>query len=293
MRSAMRLFREGHPDDFAERHAGLLVAGALTAAAWALLLTSFVRQPTPVEASSPMTIRLQPREEPVLAEQILVEELSFEAAARTSANPDDAADFDPLAQVGGGEPAREVFSIEDWEPTTAVEVAALQRIRSRLLDESDALDAAQTALKSEIIRRSVQSAGREFLLNSDGAEKGVIRLLDVSGFPDDIVRRVCARYGITMTFGYATPSDGGSYLSGARTSSGDYGAAPEPGYYNIFQLSDKAVSMMASLEIQALMAEGCAPGRCRVRQITFGIVMDESGEFRLGVTDLQVERLRR
>jgi hypothetical protein len=65
-----------------------------------------------------------------------------------------------------------------------------------------------------------------------------------------------------------------------------------PGYYETFVLSPKALSMMAAIETKALMDRGFQPRNSRIRKIVFGIIKDENDEFSLGVTDIEVERLR-
>lgn len=283
----MQLFRDGHPEDFTERHAGMIVSMALAVALGAVLATVVVAPPRVAARPPQMTIRLQPPAQPLVAP--LDEQQLLELAAAASRNPSDTADFNPDAAEGG---AQAVSTIESWRPSTPADFAALRRLQEGILNEADALEARQSALAIGVMERSVESVGREFLLNSDGGREGVLRFIDVSGFPDDVVRQVCRRYGISVKFDYVTPSAGGSWISGARTSSGEFGAAREPGFYHVFQLSDKSVAMMTAIEVQALTKADCRPGKCRVRQITFGIVMDDEGHYALGVTDLQVEELR-
>jgi hypothetical protein len=234
-----------------------------------------------------MTIRLLPPAQPLVAP--LSQEQLLELAAAASRNPSDSDEFNPDAAKGGAEA---ISTIEAWRPSSPADFAALRRLQEGILNEADALDAQQTALAVGVMERSVESVGREFLLNSDGGREGVLRFIDVSGFPDDVVLQVCRRYGISVKFDYVTPQAGGSWISGARTSTGEFGTAREPGFYHVFQLSDKSVAMMTAIEVQALTKAGCRPGKCRVRQITFGIVMDDEGQHALGVTDLKVENLR-
>lgn len=184
-------------------------------------------------------------------------------------------------------------TIETWRPS-AQQAHALAELRMKLADESAAIAARKEELAKGITDRELNLAGREFILNSDGGTQGVIRTLDVSGHDEDEVMRILrTRYGITVETRHVTPQAGRNFLNAARTAEGTFTTAAEAGVYDVFILSAKARSMMASMEVKAMQAEGYDPTTTRVREIEFGMVRDErTGELTLAVVKLSAERVR-
>ncbi len=184
-------------------------------------------------------------------------------------------------------------TIESWRPS-AQQAGALAELRLKLADEAAALAAQKQELARGITDRELNLAGREFILNSDGGTQGVIRTLDVSGHDEDEVMRVLrTRYGITVETRHVTPQAGRNFLNAARTAEGTFTTAAEAGVYDVFILSAKARSMMASMEVKAMQGEGYDPTATRVREIEFGMVRDErTGELSLAVVKLRAERIR-
>ncbi len=186
-------------------------------------------------------------------------------------------------------------SLEEWKPDNALKERQLNKLMNRISDQEANLQSQRDGIRAALNRREVETTGREFLFNSDGGKQGVIRLLDVEGFPTDVVKRVYARYGIDVDYRYLRPEDLNTkrtYFNKVITNDDSFTTKREAGYYEVFQLSSKAISLLAGLEREAITSQQRDPRNTRVRSVTFGIILNDRNEYALGVTDLQFERLR-
>jgi hypothetical protein len=109
--------------------------------------------------------------------------------------------------------------------------------------------------------------------------------------PAEIERQVLERYGIKYDHRYTQPNAGRSFLNSAETDQGRFTNTAAEGYYDVFVLSPMALNLMTRMEIQALTERGFDPRNTRVRKVVFGIVLEESGGYILGVVDLEVEKI--
>ncbi len=194
------------------------------------------------------------------------------------------------------DPVEEVDpTMEEWAPDHALKQVQLGKLMERAEAAESRLRNQRDALRGELNRREVETTGREFLFNSDGGREGVVRLLDVEGFPEHVLKSVYARYGIDVEFRYLKPEDLNTkrtYFNAVITEQESFTAKREAGYYEVFQLSNKAISLLASMEREAITRQNKDPKNVRVRSVTFGIMVDDRNEYILGVTDMQFERLR-
>ncbi|MBI5154469.1 hypothetical protein HZA57_04455 [Candidatus Poribacteria bacterium] len=284
------LFRPGHPSDLAERFGGFLVAFAVSAVSFAWLSTSLITTFRVPEALPSIRIVLGPSEEPVPA--ALQELPAFADIVATYVQPEEPQGPPPEDAAEEDTKPGQV-TVANWRPTTEKDAESVRAVLDEMALARQRLGVAETELKGRVNRLAVESAGREFLFNSDGGKSGIIRTLDFEGMPDEVVNEVCARYGIEVEYKFVRPDAGSRrFLNAALTSEGAFTSAQEEGYYHVFSLTPKAVSMMAAIEVTALMARGFEPGTTRIRKITFGIVKDNEGVYVLGVTDLEAEDLR-
>ncbi len=294
--SSVVVYRPPHPADFVEKYAGYLIATVVGIVGAIFLQLTILQIPIVEIARRELRIRLQPP--PALPnEEVQPLEAVFTEVAATSVNPADTEEFRSDADKGGGDPAEvadEPVNLASWLPATEQDRRKLDDILAQVNDSVNAVEQRATEIKAEINRLSVESVGRQFTLNSDGGRRGIIRTIDVEQFPEDLVMRVLARYGITVEFRHVTPDVGQrSFLNAATTAQGTFTSTVREGYYEVFVLSTKAVSMMATMELQALQKRGHDPVKTRIREVTFGIVKDEEyGDYALDVVDLKVERLR-
>lgn len=287
--------RAPRPGDLVERCGGLLVSSAIGALAFVLLQITVLSIPRVAETLGELRVRLAPEPEP---ETVPVEPLSqpmIEELAATSVNPADIDDVRSDAAEGAEAMlAMAKKGIEGWMPRTDDERRRLEAVVSGVRDLGDIVEVEETDAKAEVNRRAVESAGREFLLNSDGGRSGVVRTIDVSSFPEDLVVRVLARYGISIEFREVeVDGETRSFLNSATTEKGTFTSVRQGGFYQVFVMSPKALSMMSAMELRAMQERGHDPLRTRVRKVVFGIVKDdEFGDYGLGVTELEVERVR-
>lgn len=293
------LFAQAGPDHWAERWGSFISSSAIFAALLVVAATMELADKPP-EPDPPRIAMILSRPEPLEPEPPPppppMPDSTFEEAVALTTNPADIEEFRPDA-------ADLVTAATDLVPNpldpsadpgqgTRYDPRAIAALEQKMLDFRDQVEANQSQLEADIMRLAVESAGKEFILNSDGGKAGIIRTFDAVGIPEDVLLPVLRRYGITMEMRHTRPSGGRAFLSAARTEMGDFTTVQQEGEYMVFVLSAKAVSMMASMETAALMERGFEPRKTRVRRVEFGIVRDEDGRWALGVTDLQVEQVR-
>ncbi|MCC6547406.1 hypothetical protein IT570_09585 [Candidatus Sumerlaeota bacterium] len=182
-------------------------------------------------------------------------------------------------------------ALEDWSPTND-EAAQLDQIRSEVAQNKKELSQRATKVRESNIRMEVDSAMKDFKLNSDGGVEGAIRLLNVDGLAPAKIQPVLDKYGISFERRHTKPTSGRGFLNSAATSRGTFRDVSTEGYYDVMVLSGRAVHFMATLETEALMNRNYDPATTRIRKITFGIINNGQGELDLGVIDLQVEQIR-
>jgi hypothetical protein len=260
----------------------------------------YIRIPLP-EEPLPMTVlvEVEPPPVPIPPEMQIPVPPEESLLAATRVDSDEKAEElnDPMAGelVGDAVPddPEDPVKLQDWIPNTtdAAELAALSQEAAEL---GKKLNERRSELQQSITRQQVSSAAKDFELNSDGGVQGAVRLLDVEGFPLEDVIPVLKRYGITYERRNTSPSSGRSFLNAARTADGTFtNAEAKPGaVYEVMVLSAKAVSMMATREVEALIRDGFDPVRSRVRKIVFGIVRQPDGTLDLDVVSLDAEQIR-
>ncbi len=296
-----------------ERNAGYLVAvPAVTAV---LVILALIRLPLPQEPPPlPMKVVVQleeppepePMVEPEPEPQPVEEPPPMPEVVATRPDSDEQGEeiVDPVKaeeppatrelvlEQPLDEPVPTPPNIVDWVPNVdeAEQIAAL---REELNQAREQLDAKAREVREFVIKQEVSSAARDFELSSDGGTEGAIRLLNLQDhFPEAIIEQIKARYGIRYDHRYTTPSAGRGFLNAATTEAGSFSNTQRPGYYEVLVLSPKAIHAMSLLEREAMLDKGFEPRRDRVRKVVFGIVMNRQGEYDLGVTDLEIERVR-
>lgn len=292
--------RRPRPSDFVERHGGGVVAVACGVLAFVLLNLTIIALPKVEEKLQELRVRLEPApqaapepEPPAAATQ----PVAMDELAATSVNPGETDEVRLDAREGVEETVLAMAStttIEGWVPQTDADRERLASVVSRVRNLGDTVEFQETNAAAEVNRRMVESAGRKFLLNSDGGRAGIIRTIDVSSFPEDLVKRVLARYGISIEFrNVELDGETRSFLNSATTEAGTFTSVQREGYYEVFVMSAKALSMLSSMQLRALQDRGHDPMRTRVTKIVYGIVKDEEfGDYGLGVTEMEVEVIR-
>lgn len=291
--SQLRLFRPGHPDDWVERYGGFVVALAGALAGFAILYTTTFEPITAPARQKALEIVLNRTPPPVVEEQE-PRPPSFDVAA-TSVAPS----TQELVReaVRGSEHAAtesevraDPQTIATWMPSSDSDRAQIAAIQSQITDYGDRLKRTTTDMRAELNRLRVESAGREFIINSDGGREGAIRLLDVEGFDMAHIMPLLERYGISVEYRHVRPGQAPMYLNAANMQGGTFTSVSREGFYEVFVLSAKSVSMLASKELTAIQNRGYDPARTRVLRITFGVVKNSSDQLDLDVTELDVEQ---
>ena len=310
----MRFFSlTNHRLPWYERYGGFCIA--VPAVSLALVMLTWVRPdvPAPPRPPEPMRVLIELPEEPPPIEELqdqvppepeeLVEEEMLDpvppeiAATRVDSDETGEELVDPIVGQNASDAPFAHQAVEralaDWMPTQE-EAAELRALRDAMRREAEQLDTRRKELQSLVVREEVKSAARNFAINSDGGLRGAIRLLETAGWPDEVVRPILDRYGMTFERRYTEPVAGHSFLNAAQTGQGTFAAGGRAGYYDVLTLSNKALAYMASREAEALMKKGFDPRTTRVLRITFGIVKTSgpnSNDYDLGVTDLEVEQI--
>lgn len=288
-------FTEPRPDSVAERHGGLIVAFALSLVVYSwLVMTVFERPPVADARRDIRIVFKQPEPPPPPPERELSAAEDTELAA-TSVNPSE--DDPPREALLAEQQAAEAddpqpASLSEWRPRTAADRDAVASIRERVTRYRERLERSETGIKSEINRMSVESAGREFLLNTDGGRSGIIRTFDYEGFPNNIVVPLLNRYGISIDYRHVEPGQSRQFLNAVELEDGTFTNVAREGFYEVLVFSPKAVAMMAAKEARALRERGHSPVNTRIRKVVFGIIMNDEDEYDIDVVEMEVEQIR-
>lgn len=296
-----------------DRYGGVMIAGPLSLCALIISMIMPVTQwrreePPPKEEAIYLTLEMEelapepepppPIEEtfpminPQFLQEVVATHVDSQEDGEEMLTPTDGdlerMEEEPEPEMAQVDPAA---SLEDWIPSTN-DAAELQIIRSEVAQQSRALERRRHDLQASIQNEQIKSAAREFELTTDGGSEGQIRLLNVEHYPHEKVVPILSRYGITYERRHITPSAGRSFLNAAVTNQGTFTNAPAEGYYEVFVLSSYATSQLAMMEIEALGERGFNPKTSRIRKVVFGIIINRQGEADLGVTDIEIERVR-
>lgn len=301
--------------DWRERHFGLAVAVPAVLAMLGGMALIHIQDPKPPEPL-PMKVLVlretppptpEPRPEPEPTPEAIVtpppEPLEPLAATRQDSQEDGDEILDPVPpqesepvstqdiKFPEPESAEVPASIEDWAPTDE-EAALLAQLREEAQQRAAELQQRQSELQEFVVREEVKSAARQFELDSDGGLNGAMRMLELDHFPKEIVIPVLRRYGIRTERRYTSPTAGRGFVNGAITEDGTYTNVEQAGYYEVMTLSAKALNFMATAETEAMMEEGYDPRNSRVRTIVFTIIKTDDDQYELGVSKLEVEKIR-
>ena len=206
----------------------------------------------------------------------------------------------PTGEVGEGGTAEQASSasdggaaggIADWEPDTKGS-ADLSALSFYAASQQKALEQRRAELKRGIAAEEHKTATKDFKTRTQGNAEGVIRLLDVEGYSEEIVGPIFNRYGIERQRSYTRPKQGKGFLNAAVTNEGTFKGVHQEGLYDIMVLSSKAIGAMAMKEITALERRKLDRSTTRVVKVTFGIVGDERGGYDMDVISMETESIK-
>jgi hypothetical protein len=242
----------------------------------------------------------EPEPEEIEPEVVPLPETDLAATRKNSPEDPEVDPLDPVVQdtlvqtpLPEVEPLPEApKSLLDWIPTVE-EAREISRLKDVAVNHSVELEQQAIELREYIIKEEVSSSVKDFEFDSDGGIQGAMRLLNIEGFPKNVVNAVLKKYGITQGRSQLGPGGGRGFLNAAVTEQGTYtNKAEASGYYDVLELSKKAMYYMSTLETEALMNGGYNPKTSRIIKITFGIVVRDDGLYDLGVVDLEIETIR-
>lgn len=189
-------------------------------------------------------------------------------------------------------PTEEAPPVQEPEPVTPSEEPT--PIAPEVLDE--------LAQEREALRRELEAARAEIAAAPEfspppippppsNGNLGTIRELDLSGFDEDIVTVVMAKYRLKITQRVISGGSNQNFLSSASGPEGQAYVADRsnrPGLYQVFEVSRVAMAKMSKLEEEAIRQRGLDPSSTHVKRIKFGIVVTPAGHD-LGVLEFDAE----
>ena len=164
-------------------------------------------------------------------------------------------------------------------------------IRKESNSESADIERALNNIRGEIEKRSSQKKGLPTGFDSAGAEKGIVRIFDVSGVPDKIVDAVFTRYDIHITQKYIGEGTPQSFLSSAQVGDKTFVNREGGGFFEVFEISYPVVKKLIALEKEEMQKRGLEPDNTEVIKVVFGII-EKNGEYDLGITEFQYHELK-
>ncbi len=147
-------------------------------------------------------------------------------------------------------------------------------------------------IKKWLEKQGIASKGKEHLMPSDGKSQGVIRTLDLKGFPKSVVAAILAKYHIRITTKYIKNQEGLSYLNQADLGQDEiYYNKKGEGIYEVFELAPFSVMKMTTLEIDEMKKRKLIPHKTRIREVHFGIIKNLNDEFDLGIVRFEYDTI--
>lgn len=275
-------------EPWVERHAGLLVSIFFHLVIFSFLIT---RTPLPVKEEPKfkrLNLLLQPivKVEEKLPLPVIKEPPPlFQPAAATSPQPEEKTPQEDLLPPPNKEKTQEIP-----EDITLV-TEQLQIERKKLLAELKELEEEKKNLRAKLDASSLKVAAQPGKYSSAGAAKGAVRTLRFKGYPQEIVEEIMRRYEITIKQRFVGPGPQASFLSYAETDNGVYVNRQGRGFYEVFELSRKAMAKMSQLELQELIKRGYDIDHTAIVRAEFGIVQ-KNGEYDLGILELEAEHIK-
>lgn len=205
---------------------------------------------------------------------------------------------DELSQEAAPADAREDSAAPHPYESAIAEFRREQEEAARELSQSFA------GLRGEIERRvPAETKGAASDVSSIGAEQGAVRVFDISKVPESVAASVLERYDIKIARKYM---DGGAfnpnYLSSARLRDKTFVNAAGSGFYEVFEVSRRAVQRLTLLESREMSVRGLNPDNTRIIKVVFGIIelggglvsseQSESKGYDLGITEFQFEEIK-
>lgn len=182
--------------------------------------------------------------------------------------------------------------------------SAIAEFRREQDEAAKELSQSFAGLRGEIERRApAETQGASADVSSLGAEQGAVRVFDISKVPESVASSVLDRYDIKIVQKYMEGSAlNPNYLSSARLRDKTFINAGGSGFYEVFEVSRRAVQRLTLLESREMAVRGLNPDNTRVIKVVFGIielggglVLSEQSEtkgYDLGITEFQFEEIK-
>ncbi len=192
----------------------------------------------------------------------------------------------PPARETAPKPQRTVGS-KAFQSTSRDNLAEINR---EVESEEREIARSLTNIRGELERRAFRLKGVAADFSSEGADKGTIRILDFEDHPDNVVAPILKKYGIRITQKYINGKNEMMFLNRARLGDKTFISQNQTGYFEVFELSSKALKKLTLLEEAELAGRGLDPNNTRIIKIVFGVVRRD-GEYDLAVTDFKYQEL--
>ena len=168
---------------------------------------------------------------------------------------------------------------------------ALVEIRRESASDNKDIARALDDIRGEIEKRSSQKKGLPAGFDSAGAEKGIVRIFNVSGVPENIIDAVFTRYDIHITQKYIGEGTPQSFLSSAQVRDKTFVNREGGGFFEVFEIPYPVVKKLIALEKDEMQKRGLEPDNTQVIKVVFGII-EKNGQYDLGITEFQYRELK-
>jgi hypothetical protein len=173
-------------------------------------------------------------------------------------------------------------------PTSGIDPAAEEELRRDEQELQWSIDQIKNNVAQQIADLAASMPPPQGLSLPNSPQ--VIRELDFSHYPPHVVEAVMARYGMRVERRYVSRFSPNTFISRARVAGEKYfysSAGGSPGIYEVFELTPRALEKMSTLEEEELRRRGFDPARCITKRVVFGLVETPTGQYDLGVLDLE------
>lgn len=274
-----------------EKHSGFILSLCLHILLFSIMITRTV--PTIMknkEDAKKVSILLKKPQPVIKPQRNSAPVPGFVPARATIQNIQDTKTADMQKDVEASVPKPENLPKIEIDKKTISELGAE---RNQLAKELDNLEKQKNLLKLQLKSEAKAiSSAKDYSYTTRGTEKGVVRTLDLKGYPKEIVDDIMKKYNIRIERRFInTKPKEPVFLNSAQTEGNVYLSNEETGrVFEVFILSNEALAKMVILEEEELKKRGYNSDKTMINSVVFGIVRIND-EYDLGIKQFDAQQI--
>jgi hypothetical protein len=252
-----------------------------------LLFSLFLKRP-PTKETQRILIPPRLTMELIMPDEMMQPTPEILPSEARATHSQDAPEESQTPKTGGNQAAEPAETGKD--ANSLIPENTLSEFQGEIARERNNIERSLSGIHGEIEKRGFRAKGAKADFDSEGADQGTIRILDVGDIPEKILDEVFRKYNIRIVQKYIEGENNIEFLNKVKTRNKTFLSQKGTGYYEVFEIPPQAMKKMTLLEQAEMQKKGLDPNKTRVAKIVFGIVENE-GNHDLGVTDFEFQEL--